>query len=93
MIGRGFRRARGRRHALQVVRGLTFVEPVLAPPAKCRVRVPFDHEERPLNTTQFRRALANWPSFRDAEKLLQDRRQRDGSRGDQRREMKNSGRE
>lgn len=74
--------------AFELVRGLTFVESGLAAPAQCRARVPFDHEERPLNTTQFPQRPGELTFLWRCRELLQDGRRHDGSRRDRRREMK-----
>ena len=43
--------------AFEFVRCLALVEAGLAAPAQCRVRVPFGHEERPLDAAEFPKSL------------------------------------
>ena len=56
--------------ALELVGCLSLVETSPATSAQCRTRIPFDHEQGPLDTAEFTERLANSLDFDEADNLL-----------------------
>lgn len=73
--------------AFQLMRCLGLVEAGLTAPPQCWTWVPFDHEERTLNPTEFAERPREMALLRRCGQFLEDRKRHHGPRRDRRREM------
>ena len=67
---------------LELVRGFALVESGLTAPPQRWAGIPFDHEQRALDTAEFAQRFGQIAGFRRRGELLEDRRWRDGARCD-----------
>lgn len=73
---------------LELVSSFAFVQAGLATSTQRRAGIPLDHEEGPLDATEFAKGSRKPALLRRCGELLQNSRRHDGSCGDRRREVK-----